>query len=84
MWHMRKTIPKLFVADMSPEVMSIDFKTLASMTLQDRARITFELSDNIRDTAVAGIRALHPDFDDRQIRMELIRWMHGIDLDILE
>jgi hypothetical protein len=81
---MRKTIPNLFAADTSPEAMSIDFKTLASLTLQDRARITFELSDNIRDTAVAGIRALHPEFDDRQVRMELIRWMHGIDLERME
>jgi hypothetical protein len=81
---MRKHIPNLFAADTSPEAMSVDFKTLASLTLQDKARITFELSDNIRDTAVAGIRALHPDFDDRQVRMELIRWMHGIKLERLE
>lgn len=81
MW---KNISNLLPTDTSPEAMSVDFKTLASLTLQARARITFELSDNIRDTAVAGIRALHPEFDDHQVRMELIRWMHGIELDRLE
>jgi hypothetical protein len=81
---MQKNIPNLFAADTSPEALSIDLATLASMTPQDKARITFELSDNIRDTAVAGIRALHPEFDDRQVRAELIRWMHGIKLERLE
>lgn len=81
---MQKTIPNLFAADTSPEAMLVGLAMLTSMTLQDRARITFELSDNIRDTAVAGIRSLHPDFDDGQVRTELIRWMHGIDLKLLE
>jgi hypothetical protein len=45
------------------------------MSPEKRALISFELSDNVRQNAIAGIKKLYPDFTDMQIRRELIRRM---------
>lgn len=81
---MIETFDNLFPADTSTEAMAIEYKVLASLSMEDRARMTFELSDNIRDIAVAGIRASHPEYNDRQLRRELIRRMHGVDIELPE
>jgi len=84
MKNMEKSIPNLFAADTDDEALAVELKVLASLSMEDKARMAFELSDNIRDTVAAGIRASHPEFDDRQFRRELIRRMHGIDIDLSE
>jgi hypothetical protein len=81
---MLKNLQNLFAADTAPEALAIEYKVLASLSMEDKARMTFELSDNIRDIAVAGIRALHPEYNDRQLRRELIRRMHGVDIELPE
>jgi hypothetical protein len=81
---MLKNLQNLFPADTSTEALAIEYKVLASLSMEDKARMTFELSDNIRDTAVAGIRSLHPEYNDRQLRRELIRRMHGITIELPE
>jgi|WetSurMetagenome_2_1015567.scaffolds.fasta_scaffold125648_3 hypothetical protein len=84
MGYMDERFGNLFSADTSPEALAIELKTLASLSREDKAQMTFELSDNIRDTVAAGIRVSHPEYDDRKFRRELIRRMHGIDIELPE
>ena len=53
---------------------------LRKMSPRKRALISFELSDNVRQNAIAGIKTLHPDFTDAQIRRELLRRIVGNEL----
>jgi hypothetical protein len=50
------------------------------MGMEGRARMTFELSDNVRAVTEAGIRHRHPEYDDRRVRLELIRTVLGPEL----
>jgi len=49
-------------------------------TTLEAARKQFELRDNARQNAIAGIKKLHPDFTDTQIKMELLRRIAGDEL----
>ena len=53
---------------------------LRKMSPEKRALISFELSDNVRQNAIAGIKKQNPDFTDTQIRRELLRRMVGNEL----
>jgi hypothetical protein len=44
---------------------------------QVRARMAFEMSDNLRQIVEAGVRHRHPDFDPRKIELEVLRLMIG-------
>ena len=50
------------------------------MSPENRTLISFELSDNVRQNAIAGIKKQHPDFKDNQIKRELLRRMVGNEL----
>jgi len=53
---------------------------LRKMSPEKLALISFELSNNVRQNAIAGIKKQHPDFTDAQIRRELLRRMVGDEL----
>ena len=63
------TIP----ADTTLEAARKQFEILRRLTPQKRALISFEISDNIRQNVIAGIKKLHPDFTDTEIKKELLR-----------
>jgi len=63
----------LIPADTTIEAARMQFEILRKMSPQKRALISFELSDNVRENAIAGIKKLHPDFTEAQIKMELLR-----------
>jgi hypothetical protein len=50
---------------------------LQKMSPEKRALISFELSDNIRQNAIAGIKKQHPDFTEQQVKLEVIRRCYG-------
>ena len=53
---------------------------LRKMDTEQRAKMTFELSDSIRTTAEDGIRQRHPDYDDRQVNLARIKLILGTKL----
>ena len=53
---------------------------LRKMSPEKRALISFELSDNVRQIAIAGIRKMHPEFNETQITRELLRRLVGDEL----
>ena len=42
--------------------------------------MTIELSDNIRDITVSGIRKRHPEYSEDLVKKELIRYLHDEEL----
>jgi hypothetical protein len=56
-------------ADTSDEAMRVQVKTLRRLGLVGRARLTFELCDSLRQTVEAGVRARHPEYDQRMVRL---------------
>ena len=67
-------------ADTTIEAARKQIEILRRMSPQKRALISFELRDNVRQNAIAGIKKLHPDFTEAQIRRELLRRMVGDEL----
>jgi hypothetical protein len=67
-------------ADTTIDAARKQFEILRKMSSQKRALISFELSDNVRQIAIAGIKKLHPDFTRRQLINEIIRRCYGEEL----
>jgi hypothetical protein len=53
---------------------------LKKLSPEKRALISFELSDNVRQIAMDGIRKQHPEFTETQVRRELLRRIVGDEL----
>lgn len=64
-------------SDTTFEAAKKEFEILRKLGPDARARMTFELSDNLRDLVEAGIRHRHPDFDEKKIIREVLRLMIG-------
>ena len=67
-------------ADTTLEAARKQFEILRRLPPQKRALISFEISDNVRQNVIAGIKKLHPDFTDIQIKKELLRRTVGDEL----
>ena len=63
--------------DTTPDAHRKQIEILRKLSPQKRALISFELSDNVRQNAIAGIKQLHPDFTQTQIKRELLRRIVG-------
>jgi len=50
---------------------------LRKMDIRQRAEMTFELSDNVRRLAQAGVRSRHPEYDDKMVGMAVTKLMIG-------
>lgn len=59
--------------DTTPDIHRKQIEILRKMSPQKRALISFELNDNVRQIEVAGIKRMHPEFTETQIRKELLR-----------
>jgi len=64
-------------ADTTLEAARKEFEILRRLGPQVRTRMAFELSDNLRRIVEAGIRNRHPDFDQKKIKLEVLRLMIG-------
>jgi hypothetical protein len=67
-------------ADTTADAAQFQTAVLRRLGVEGRARMTFELSDNLRAVTEAGIRHRHPEYDDRRVRLELIRIVLGPEL----
>ena len=67
------TIP----ADTTADAARKQFEILQRLDAGTRAKMAFELSDNLRSIVEAGVKLRYPDFDERQIKMEVLRLMVG-------
>jgi len=46
----------LWTADTTPQARAAQYKALASLRMEEKACMAFEMSDNMRAMAIAGIR----------------------------
>ena len=64
-------------SDTTIEAAAVQFRVLRKIGIQGRARMTFQLSNNMRSTVEAGVRYRHPEYDERQVKREVVRLMIG-------
>jgi hypothetical protein len=65
-----RTMPRAF--DTSPGAAAVHVQLYRDVGEAKRAEIMAELSDALRDLAVTGVRHRHPEFDDEQVRKEVL------------
>lgn len=63
--------------DTSPEAAAIQVEIFRRMTTAQRLKIALEMSDSIRNVAIAGLRSRRPDLDENELSRELLRIMYG-------
>ena len=68
-----KTNCRLIPSDTSPEAFVRQIEVLRKMSIEERATMTFELSDNLRSITESGIKQRHPDYTPDQIKMAWIK-----------
>lgn len=61
--------PEWRLSDLSPE----QREAFSRLTGEQRVKIACEMSDDLREAAFARIRAEHPDWIDREVKVEFIR-----------
>jgi len=64
-------------ADTTIEAARKQFEILRRLGPEVRAKMAFELSDNLRSLVEAGVRLRHPDFDEQRVQQEVLRLMVG-------
>ncbi|HVH87191.1 MAG TPA: hypothetical protein VM912_10730 [Terriglobales bacterium] len=63
--------------DTSPRAAAIQRDTFRRMTTSERLRMALEMSESMRNVAMAGLRSRRPDLDEDGLRRELMRIMYG-------
>jgi hypothetical protein len=61
------------ISDTTPEIEAMQIRIIRSMTTEQRLLIALEMSLFSREIMKAGIRRDHPQWTDRQVRMETLR-----------
>lgn len=69
-------IPK----DTTIEALRKQFEILERLGIEGRAEMTFELSDNLRQITESGVRLRHPEYNNREVRQEVLRITLGDEL----
>ena len=68
---------KLKAKDTTEQAAAVQNEILRRIGIEGRARMTFELSDNLRRIVEDGVRLRHPDWDDEAVRLRVIRLTLG-------
>ena len=64
-------------ADTTIEAIRKQIEILRRMGPEARLKMAFELSDNLRSIVKAGVRGRHMDYNEQQIKREVLRLMIG-------
>jgi hypothetical protein len=64
-------------SDTTIEADAMQVRVLRKIGIEGRARMTFQLSNNMRSTVEAGVRYRNPEYDERQVKREVMRLMIG-------
>jgi hypothetical protein len=65
------------ITDTSPEASAVQLALYRKLDPAARVQIAVELSDAVRQTAVAGIRRRHPGYTDEEVWRELRIILYG-------
>ena len=64
-------------SDTSPKAAAIQQEVFRRMTSAERLRLALEMSESMRNVALAGLRARHPELNANELSQELMRVMYG-------
>ena len=70
-------MPETIPADTTLEAFHVQIGIFRRMPPERRLAMVFEMSNNQRRVAAEGVRARHPDYDEDQVRLAVIRLMLG-------
>jgi hypothetical protein len=62
--------------DTTPRAAAIQLELYRQAGPSRRAQIAVELSDAVRETALAGIRRRHPDYSEEQVALSFLRMVY--------
>jgi len=65
-------------SDTSPEASTVQRDIFCRMTTAERLRLALEMSESMRNIALAGLRSRRPELDAGGLRRELMRVLYGI------
>ncbi len=74
---MLRTMRDQMLDDTSADALAVQLQVLRRIGIEGRAAMTFELSDNLRQIVKDGVRHHHPDWDEKQVRQEVLRIVLG-------
>src|SRR5437773_1598865 len=63
--------------DTTPEAYAAQIEAYRHMSGKERTAVAFRLNELARETAIAGIRARHPDYAEEQVRLAFFRLTLG-------
>lgn len=66
--------------DTSPEAHGVQIEAYRRMGAAGRVAVIFRLNELMRETAKAGIRSRHPEYDETQVHLAYARLVLGDDL----
>lgn len=64
--------------DTTPEAAKIQEDIFRRMTTEQRLRLALEMSESLRNIALAGLRSRRPELNDDELSRELLRIWYGI------
>ncbi len=62
------------------EVMKIRYNIFRKMSIEEKAKITFDLCDSVREISRAGIRDRHPEYTENEVQLVIIKLTLGKEL----
>jgi hypothetical protein len=65
------------MSDTSPEAAEIQAGIYRRMTGAERLKLAVEMSITARELTLSRLRAEHPDWSDRELKRELLRYAFG-------
>jgi hypothetical protein len=66
------------ISDTTPRAAALQLQLYRQAGPSRRAQIAVELSDAVRETAIAGIRRRHPEYSERDVAAAFLRLVYGI------
>lgn len=63
--------------DTSPDAETVRLEVLRRLTPEQRAELTVSMSDEAFEVARRGIHGRHPEFDNEDLRLAMLRLLHG-------
>lgn len=64
-------------SDTTPEAALVQEAIFRRMTTAQRLRLSLEMSESLRNVALAGLRSRRPDLNSEECSRELLRIMYG-------
>jgi hypothetical protein len=79
-YNVEMSATELLPADTPLAARRAHAEILRRMTGDQRLAAAFELTDQLRMTVTAGVRARHPDYDDERVRLAVLKLAIGDEL----